>query len=257
MEDDPCPTTSLSNHYQRSIVYCVVVPSLHYVVYRLYINGVVSADPGCARGSVTNVSLWVLLALAIFHLWFYNPWQFLQLWFRPRPETQYTKHLQTATRSQVRELKQHTGVFFLRWLALGLLLFGNFTSARGEGFVVGMNNEGAEMTFSAKEHAEEPHEVFAPYQARKSSSGNGKRSFHRAQRKSCSTWIYMVERGSLYSQTTGDSVCNMRPTRQTCSQHHAKQQTFETETYVFLLEQWGLRSREMGPAPTLAGETAD
>ena len=99
MEDDPCPTTSLSNHYQRSIVYCVVVPSLHYVVYRLYINGVVSADPGCARGSVTNVSLWVLLALAIFHLWFYNPWQFLQLWFRPRPETQYTKHLQTATRS--------------------------------------------------------------------------------------------------------------------------------------------------------------
>lgn len=140
---------------------------------------------------LTNVSLWVLLALAIFHLWFSNHWQFLQLWFRPRPETQYTKTLQTATRSQVRELKQPTGVFFLRWLALGLLLFGGFTSAGGEGFVVGMHNEGAEMTFSAKEHAEEPHEVFAPYQARKNSSGTGKRSFHRAQRRAAQhgyTW---------------------------------------------------------------------
>ena len=99
---------------------------------------------------------------------------------------------QTVSRSQVRELKLSFGIFnILRWFALSSLLFGDLASARGEGFVVGMHNERAEMTFSAKIHAEEPHEVFAPYQARKNSCGTGKRSFQRAQRRAAKhgyTW---------------------------------------------------------------------
>ena len=118
-----------------------------------------------------------------------------------------TRLTSTTTRSQFRGQKYCLSVCIALALALGQFSLHCSASAGGEGFVVGMRNEGTE-SYSVKAHAEEPHVVFAPNQATRRSSGTGKRSFQRAQRRA-SQHGYTWWRGKLFSakqlgtQTTG------------------------------------------------------
>ena len=63
---------------------------------------------------------------------------------------------------------------------------------------MGMRNERTESLDSVKQHAEEPHVVYAPIQAQRNSSGTGKCSFQRAQRRA-SKHGYTWWRGKIFS----------------------------------------------------------
>ena len=109
-----------------------------------------------------------------------------------------TRLTSTTSRSQFRGQKYCLSACIALTLAFGQPSYHCSASAGGEGFVVGMRNEGTEFAYSVKAHAEEPHVVFAPNQATRRSSGTGKRSFLRAQRRA-SQHGYTWWRGKLFS----------------------------------------------------------